>query len=595
MKCPACGQWNQANFARCFKCGEPLFSQDAVPTHGVTPPAWQQDLAIDGQKSHIVVDEDGEVSKTVDSREALAQSMSELKKRKIRGEARQRELRKDAAKRGAAPSNLNITKHTSRQTFFTFDEGDTAGIHRVKSGTTDRAALPVFDSLDDSGSLEFENRQAAGPYYTRPQDVNYKKIAVHRIGLRRFLRTLLIVVLIAAAAFGGVFGYNMYRDYAEARRQKVMPVITASMQDDLAAHTILIPGEEGTQIYIRELRLTYNVINGFATVEVPDHTWYDEYQDYLQSTMTVTLTPFQKTASGQQKPMDIITYEIEIPLSRIELLSPDVTRLEISTAMYTIRFRVQENSTVYVNEENLTDMVNLEGGDVTYNATVQPIGDNVFTISVRSQHCRENKMNLVLYRAVQEIPLDLASDTHQKSSDKDRKMKITATTLPGAIVNVVSPHSDLDITNIDSTGAFTFYALFDHIGYNTVTITADYPGKQQSVLNYEVYYVPTAAVYTPKAWDIVRDYADLLANNALRSDQTQPYQCIGVIEQIISDKPQMAVMNAGTPEKPVRVLLENNTRNTWVVGERYRIYADAYGMYDDMPRLQARFTYEPWN
>lgn len=594
MKCPNCGQWNQANFARCFKCGEPLFSEDAVPTHGVTPPAWQQELTIDSQKSHIVVDEDGEVSKAVDSREALAQSMSELKKRKIRGEARQRELRKDAAKRGAAPSNLNITKHTSRQTFFTFDEGDTAGIRRVKSGTTDRAPLPVFDSLDDSGSLEFESRQAAGPYYTRPQDVNYKKIAVHRIGLRRFLRTLLILVVIAAAAFGGVFGYNMYRDWAEAKKQKVMPIITASMQDDLAAHTILIPGEEGAQIYIRELRLTYTVIGGFATVEVPDHTWYDEYQDYLQSTMTVTLTPFQKTASGQQKPMDIITYEIEIPLSRIELLSPDVTRLEISTAMYTIRFRVQENSTVFINDENLTDMVNLEGGDVTYNATVQPIGDNVFTISVRSQHCRENKVNLVLYRAVQEIPLDLASDTHQKSSDKDRKMKITATTLPGAIVNVVSPHSDLDITNIDSTGTFTFYALFDHIGYNIVTITADYPGKQQSVLNYEVYYVPTAAVYTPKAWDIVRDYADLLANNALRSDQTQPYVCIGVIEQIISEKPQMAVMNAGTAEKPVRVLLENNTRNTWVVGERYRIYADAYGMYDDMPRLQARFTYEPY-
>ena len=593
MKCPNCGQWNQASFTRCFKCGEILHAQEAVPSHGVTPPKWQQDLKAEGQKNHIVVDEDGQAQQTTDTREALAQSMSELKKRKIRGEARQRELRKDASQKGYAPSNMNITKHTARQTFFTFDEGDTARAGRVKTDTTNRSDLPVFDSLDDSGSVDFEDRQAAGPYYPRPQDVNYKKIAVHRIGLRRFVRALLILVLIISFAFGGVVVYNMIQKQQEAQKQKALPIITASMQDDLAAHTILIPGEEGTDIYIRELRLTYEVLNGFATVEVPDHIWYDDYQEYLQSTMTVTLTPFQKMQSGQQKPLDIITYDIEIPLSRIELLSPDVMRLEVATAMYTIKFRVQENSTVFINSENLTDMVNLSGGDVTYNATVQPIGDNVFTITVRSQHCRENKINLVLYRAVQEIPLDLASDTHQKSSDKDRKMKITATTLPGAVVNVVSPHSDLDITSIDSTGTFSFYALFDHIGYNMVIVTADYPGRQQSELKYEVYYVPTAAEYTKKAWSIVDNYADLLANNPMRVRQTQIYVCIGTFESFVSEKPQLAVMNAGTAEKPILVLLENNTRDTWKIGEKKRIYADAYGMYDNMPRLQARFTYDP--
>jgi hypothetical protein len=170
-------------------------------------------------------------------------------------------------------------------------------------------------------------------------------------------------------------------------------------------------------------------------------------------------------------------------------------------------------------------------------------------------------------------------------------MMISATTIPGSVVNVQTPHTDLDITHIDATGSFSFYAVFDHIGYNTITVTADYPGKEQSVLNHVVYYVPPAAEYTRTAWDVLDNYADLLANNAMRVSQTRNYVCKGTIERIVSEKPQLASMNVGTVSQPRYVLLENNTRNTWLAGAYYRIFGDAYGMYDDMPRLQARYTY----
>ena len=35
-----------------------------------------------------------------------------------------------------------------------------------------------------------------------------------------------------------------------------------------------------------------------------------------------------------------------------------------------------------------------------------------------------------------------------------------------------------------------------------------------------------------------------------------------------------------------------NTVDTWVVGNHYDIYGDAYGTYNSMPRLIARYTYE---
>ena len=57
---------------------------------------------------------------------------------------------------------------------------------------------------------------------------------------------------------------------------------------------------------------------------------------------------------------------------------------------------------------------------------------------------------------------------------------------------------------------------------------------------------------------------------------------------------ELALMDTDESESGERlVLLENMSSDTWVVGERYRIYADAYGVYDGKPRLVGRYTYDP--
>ena len=51
-------------------------------------------------------------------------------------------------------------------------------------------------------------------------------------------------------------------------------------------------------------------------------------------------------------------------------------------------------------------------------------------------------------------------------------------------------------------------------------------------------------------------------------------------------------MNTSTIEGGEQlVLLENSTKTLWEAGKQYRIYADAFGLYDTMPRLTARYTY----
>ena len=258
--------------------------------------------------------------------------------------------------------------------------------------------------------------------------------------------------------------------------------------------------------------------------------------------------------------------------------------------MASIKIKVRAGSRVTVNGKDYSDTVSSVTGEMVYNATIQPIGDNTFTIVVRSQYCRDNTLNVVFYRPRQDIPIDLAVGTYGTTDKKT--MKVSATTLAGAYVEVITPHTDLNITDLDSSGKFTFNAVFDKIGDNTISIVVSYPGKKSSQVDHVVYYLPPADEYTTKAWPLSADgYAELLSNMSVRAANNQVYVVKGVVQYVVSDKPQMVVINTSDDGKSQPVLVQNYTKTKWEVGKYYRIYADAYNTYNGMPWLNARYTY----
>jgi len=169
---------------------------------------------------------------------------------------------------------------------------------------------------------------------------------------------------------------------------------------------------------------------------------------------------------------------------------------------------------------------------------------------------------------------------------------VRGTTIPGAIVKVLSPYRDLDITTTDVDGSFSFYAKFDKIGNNTIVITADYPGKATTRVEHIIYYVPNIDKYSRVAWDIKRQYTDLMDNMPIRKANSQIYLCKGIITEIDTRKPQRAYMNIGTEESPLMIYVENSSKMTWEANKYYRLYADAYGMYDSIPWLIVRYSYD---
>ncbi len=424
-----------------------------------------------------------------------------------------------------------------------------------------------------------------------PRMNEMKTYRTHGKGFRRMLH-----VLIGLLAVGmlGVLGFFIASNSGLIQTASTSTaIITSSIIDDLTAHTILIPGEDGQQIYVGSpMQSTYQVVDGFATIEIPDYLWYIDLPSITENEaiMHVTLKAYLKTANGRQQALDPIEYDITIPASPVSLVSPETLRSEVTTAMYSVNLQVRAGSTVTINDVDVSDTVS-EDGLLVYNATVQPIGDNTFNIIVRAPYCRETKLELILYREVQEIPLDLAVTTY--SSTSKSTLEMTATTKIGATVDVLTSHSDLDITKLDTTGEFSFVAVFDKIGDNTITITASYPGLKTSRVDYSIYYVPDQDAYTRKAWPLnsSAEYSELVSNITVRAAKQQIYLAVGTISEIISTKPQMAIVYCSDDGTSRPVVLENKSSTTWEVGQSYNIYCDAYGMYNGMPWCVARYTY----
>jgi hypothetical protein len=331
------------------------------------------------------------------------------------------------------------------------------------------------------------------------------------------------------------------------------------------------------------------VVGGVATIDVPDHAFYDTIENIDVPQMNVSLTPTLRVGAREER-MAAIEYIIDIPLSPITLIAPELPYLQVTTSIYNMQMQVLPGSRVIINGDNISDSVN-ENGVVTFNPPVHAIGDNIIRISVCAIYHRENNMTVTLYRPVQDVPLELLADTTLSTSRKE--VTIFAATAPGATVAIETQHEELNVSQVDTNGNFSFTAIMSKVGYNPVRMRASLPGKEDSVLEHNIYYLPTPEVYTTRAWALSpTDYSELLNNIDLRVKYAQIYLCRGEIVEILSQKPQLAIMNTGTDGREQLVLLQNESRTVWELGKSYRVFADVCGIYNKMPRFYGRYTYD---
>ena len=595
MRCPQCGRWNRSTLPQCFYCGAALPEQQSQPQ-----PEEQARQEMPQPSASVIysVNEGGdETTPRPDERDSLAKEMQSFHVRRKRGEEQQQRIRQEAAQGGMAPITRSVRVETEPTPIYT-DPADDMPENIVPEGMTRPGAVPaprfsrnIPQYGDPNDSVGYQPLWS-DDYRPRPKARTLKRSRkFHMFGLSRFFPILAILLIIGSAAFAGYRFVLVPLLNRQVEDNTPQVEIIPSLLEDMAAHTIRIPAEEGAQIYIKELRKSYIVAGGYAEITVADYTWYELNSTIEDETMEVTLTPYIKTSAGEQKLMDVITYTIEIPLSPLLLVTPDTNYLEVTTSPYNIKFRVAQNSTVFINGEDYSSYVNTQDGYISYNALVAPVGNNDIEIVVNCQYYRQNRQVITLYRAPQDIPLELSATLGNTSANQT--MTIRGTTMPGAHLIIESDYENLNTSELTAYGNFSFDAKFSKIGNNTIVIVAEKDGMS-TTLKKDVYYVPYASTYTPKAWPMnAEGYLDFLNNLSTRVARTQIYECVGTIVEIKSDKPQLALMDTGTEGSERLVMLENMSTDTWEVGERYRVYADAYGVYDGKPRLVARYTYAP--
>lgn len=629
MKCPNCGHWNRASLPRCFQCGTPLTQPEPEK------PLQEEPSAPSAGKTYIRYTEDGRSTASMDDRDALAQDMQSLQQRKQKGAIEQQRLRQRSAQQGIAPTGRNVQTLSGRPNYPQYPKNTVIREEEEIQGNIRADAIPVTSSRSSSYAEQETLDFTHAPVYAAPTVRRVKRNAKN-FGLRRYTRLFAALLLVVGLGFG-VFMLNEYTGFPFGKKVddslQAKAIITNTILNDMPAHMIKIPAEEGATIYIKELHKSFTVTGGYATIEVEDYTWYealeiaveeaeddkkDEAQKRLDELLkaefiTATITPYIKTNANEQKQMDIITFDVDIPLSPLTLVSPDTGYAEVSKFLYEIQFEVASNSSVIINDQDLSDLVNTNNGALSYQAPVTATGANTFTITTRAPHCRPTTATVTLYRAPQVIPLDMQADIQSRYSpnlvddtsqppdangkypQKEDPMVVRCTTISTAHIEILSDYRNLDLSTLETDGKFSFEPVFTKIGTNTITIIAsdpDHPETPPSIVQHDVYYVPIASIYTRKAWDMCDDYNDFLNNAETRIAKSQIYLCEGTITSILSTKPQLAIMTLD--DDPTRtVLLENISNDTYMLNQRYRVFGDAYGMYNGMPRLMGRYTYPP--
>lgn len=393
--------------------------------------------------------------------------------------------------------------------------------------------------------------------------------------LRGTIIVLLWIISLAILGYGAYKGYYWRQSVksAELYESGMLPTPTleaVELADGRQGHVVTFFGEDGDMIYIEELKRSFLVVGGEARVEIADSYWFETASEEVQSA-EIALTPIQTFVSGGKQLLPVVHFSVDVPVSPLTIVTPGEEQEPILSAEYQIEFEVVPGSTVLVDGVDVTDLVS-SMGEVSVNVAVYPQGDNPISILIKTPHHKETRADIVLYRQPMEIDLALAINT-AKTSVLDA-MSIRGTVDPKATVAVDTAYQEGSLTQ-DADGDFSFVATFDHIGYNDVTFRASQDGKQDSIISFKVYYLPTLNEYSRKAWSM--DYKQLTQCWDIWKGRI--FKCSGTVAAVLSTDPQQVLVLDVSSDGSGKYIVIENLSNLSITepGGKFDFYADVSG------------------
>lgn len=414
-----------------------------------------------------------------------------------------------------------------------------------------------------------------------------------RSALHRILVILLWIACFAVVGVGIyklVFWIDSYQITRLYTRGDYTPTLNeVTMEDGRKGHALIFYGEDGDRIFLPEINECLPICGGLARLEIADSDWFtmdvSEY-DYAD----ICFSPILIRENGKETRLPNIEYTVDVPSSPLNIITPAEENMNVVTSVYPIELEVVPGSSVYINGEDLTASVD-RGGALDVDVSVQPIGDNTYTVIVRTPRHRETRRDIILYREDYDIEIEL--DYTVSTTSNETTMVVSGKCEPGAVISVDTAHIPESLIQDMTTGQFQFIAQFSQYGSNTVRFRATMPGRADAVLSFQVNYKPTLAAYSAKAWRLgAADYEQL----CMLFEQwiARVFQCNGVIIDSFQDgDKKYMVMDVGDDGEERLIVLENLTTISPSFGPKYTAWADVAGRYlyknNYYPMLTARY------
>lgn len=428
------------------------------------------------------------------------------------------------------------------------------------------------------------------PLPTDADALKQKNNQPQRTKLQKWLIALCWLACFAIVGIGIyklVFWIDSYKITRLYTRGAYTPTLNeVTMPDGRKGHALIFYGEDGDQIYLPEMDRSLSICGGVARMEIADSEWFgDEVTEYDYA--DITFAPVLLRENGAQVQLPLVQYSIDVPESPLKVVTPHDEDLSVVTSTYPLELQVVPGSELFVNGADLTDRLDRSGafaGDVS----VQPIGDNTYTVIVRTPKHKETRKDIVIYREQFDIEIELDAEVSNKSSESF--MEIRGTCEPGAFITVDTPYLEDSLQMDMSTGKFSFVAQFDSLGENYIRFRATMDGREDAVISMAVEYTPTLAQYSANAWRM--DYEQL--RKYFENWLERIFLCEGpIVDKFIDGEKEYLVMDVGTGGVQQLVVLENYTSLSPSLGPVYSAYADVTGRYfydtDYYPMLAARY------
>ena len=370
------------------------------------------------------------------------------------------------------------------------------------------------------------------------------------------------------------YRFTVYKFEKQYTRGIYTPIVReGTLSDGRPSHVITFYGNDGDSIYVSKLGRLYNFSGGVARCEIADSSWFTgilEDNSVIEASLACEIV-YQ---SGDRRKLPVIEFSISAPYSPVEIVSPKENDIAVNTSTYKISAKVVPGSTVMINGNDLTSLVTRDG-TLDINVNVLPVGDNTYTMLVKTNGHLETRKSIVIYRAEMEIPVEVSSDTPLETSTNI--VTISGYCEPGALISVDSDYVENSLVQDYTTGEFSFIAKLSTLGTNTVRFRASMPGKADSALSVDIEYMPNIDEYSRTAWAM--DYERLVL--LFEQWQGRVFLCKGVVKDIIvEDSRQYVIMDVGTEgNEQLLVLVNLSSIGTPTRGKKYSAYADVDGRY----------------